>query len=347
VTHIRTRIALFGTLAALLLPVLLAAGCGGGDDADASAGGGSGDGGTLSLVAYSTPREAYEEIIPAFQETPEGEGWEFEQSYAASGEQRRAVEEGLPADVVHLSLEPDVTALVDAGLVDADWNQNEHIGILTNSVVVFAVRPGNPKGIETWDDLLQEGVEVITPNPFTSGGAQWNIMAAYGAQLEQGKSDEEAIAYLRELFLEHVPVQDKSAREALQTFSGGKGDVMLAYENEAIFAQQAGEELEYVVPAETILIENPAAIVSTSESPEAAQEFLDYLYTPEAQTVFASKGYRPVVEGVETEFDSSGPAGLFTIADLGGWADVRTRFFDREESIFLEIENELGVRTDD
>ena len=219
--------------------------------------------------------------------------------------------------------------------------------MVTNSVVVFAVRPGNPKGIETWDDLLNEGVEVITPNPFTSGGAQWNIMAAYGAQLEQGKSDEEAIAYLRELFLEHVPVQDKSAREALQTFAGGKGDVMLAYENEAIFAQQAGEELEYVVPTETILIENPVAVVNTSESPEAAQAFLDYLYTPEAQAVFASKGYRPVVEGVETEFDSSGPAGLFTIADLGGWADVRKRFFDREESIVLDIENELGVPTDD
>ena len=219
--------------------------------------------------------------------------------------------------------------------------------MVTDSVVVFAVRPGNPKGIQTWDDLLKEGVEVITPNPFTSGGAQWNIMAAYGAQLEQGKSDEEAIDYLRELFLEHVPVQDKSAREALQTFAGGKGDVMLAYENEAIFAQQAGEELEYVVPDETILIENPVAVVNTSENPEAAQAFLDYLYTPEAQAVFASKGYRPVVEGVETEFDYSGPAGLFTIADLGGWADVRKRFFDREESIFLDIENELGVPTDD
>jgi sulfate transport system substrate-binding protein len=338
------RIALVGALLALvLLPVLALAGCGGGEDPS----GASGGGGTLSLVAYSTPREAYEEIIPAFQETPAGAGIDFEESYAASGEQRRAVEEGLPADVVHLSLEPDVTALVDAGLIDSDWNQNEYNGILTNSVVVFAVRPGNPKDIQTWDDLLGEGVEVITPNPFTSGGAQWNIMAAYGAQLEQGASDEEAIAYLRELFLEHVPVQDKSAREALQTFAGGKGDVMLAYENEAIFAQQAGEELEYVVPEETILIENPAAIVNASESPEAAQAFLDYLYTPEAQAVFASKGYRPVVEGVETEFDSSGPPGLFTIADVGGWPDVRERFFDREESIFLDIENELGVPTDD
>jgi sulfate/thiosulfate transport system substrate-binding protein len=344
VTHKRSRIALLSALAALvILPALVAAGCGGGDDASGASGG---DSGTLSLVAYSTPREAYEEIIPAFQETAEGDGVEFEESYASSGEQRRAIEEGLPADFIHLSLEPDVTALVEAGMVDADWNQNEYNGMLTKSVVVFAVRPGNPENIQTWDDLLGEGIEVITPNPFTSGGAQWNIMAAYGAQLEQGKTDEEAIAYLRELFLEHVPVQDKSAREALQTFSGGKGDVMLAYENEAIFAQQAGQALDYVVPEQTILIENPAAVVNTGKSPEAAQALLDYLYTPEAQAVFASKGYRPVVEGVETEFDSSGPAGLFTIEDVGGWPEVKTRFFDREESIFLDIENELGVPTE-
>jgi sulfate transport system substrate-binding protein len=331
-------------LAALVLLPVLAAGCGGGDDADASSGG---DGGTLSLAAYSTPREAYEEIIPAFQETPEGEGFDFDQSYAASGEQSRAVEAGLAADVVAFSLEPDITRLIDAGLVDEDWNQNEYDGMVTDSVVVFAVRPGNPENIQTWDDLLTEGVEVITPNPFTSGGAQWNIMAAYGAQLEQGKSDEEAIEYLRDLFINHVPVQDKSARESLQTFAGGKGDVLLAYENEAIFAQQAGQELEYVVPDETILIENPVAVVNTSENPEAAQAFIDYLYTPEAQAVFASKGYRPVVEGVDSEFDFPDPPGLFTIAGLGGWPDVRTRFFDREESIFLDIENELGVPTDD
>jgi sulfate/thiosulfate transport system substrate-binding protein len=344
VTHARTRIALLSALAALvlLLPVLVAVGCGGGDAAGAS----GGDGGTLSLVAYSTPREAYEEIIPAFQETPEGEGFDFDQSYAASGEQRRAVEAGLAADVVTFSLEPDMTALVDAGLVEADWNQNESAGMVTDSVVVFAVRPGNPENIQTWDDLLREGIEVITPNPFTSGGAQWNIMAAYGAQLEQGKSDEEAIAYLRELFIEHVPVQDKSAREALQTFAGGKGDVMLAYENEAIFAQQAGQALEYVVPDETILIENPVAVVNTSEHPQAAQAFVDYLYTREAQAVFASKGYRPVLAGVESEFDFPDPPGLFTIADLGGWPAVRTRFFDPEDSIFLDIENELGVPTE-
>ena len=327
---------------ATLLLALAAAGCGGGDTAGAS-----GDRGTLSLVAYSTPREAYEEIIPAFQETDAGAGIDFDQSYASSGEQSRAVEAGLAADVVAFSLEPDVTRLIDAGLVDADWNADEYDGMVTDSVVVFMVREGNPEGIQSWDDLLKDGVEVITPNPFTSGGAQWNIMAAYGAQLEQGKSEEEAVDYLRELFLEHVPVQDKSARESLQTFSAGKGDVLLAYENEAIFAQQAGQPFEYVVPDETILIENPVAVVNSSESPAAAQAFVDYLRSPDAQRVFGEKGYRPVVEDVLAEFDYPTPSGLFTIADLGGWADVRTRFFDREESIFLDIENELGVPTDD
>ena len=188
----------------LLIPFALAAfavvslaACGGEDSA--SGGGGGGDK-KITLVAYSTPREAYEEIIPAFQETADGEGVDFEQSYAASGEQSRAVESGLPADFVAFSLEPDVTRLVDAGLVAADWDDDEYKGMVTDSVVVFAVRQGNPKNIQTWDDLLQEGVEVITPNPFTSGGAQWNIMAAYGAQLEQGKTEEEAVEYLRELF---------------------------------------------------------------------------------------------------------------------------------------------------
>jgi len=328
---------------ATLLLALAAAGCGGGDDTA----GASGSGGTLALVAYSTPREAYEEIIPAFQDTDAGAGIDFDQSYAASGEQSRAVESGLAADVVAFSLEPDITRLIEAGLVDADWNQDEYDGMVTDSVVVFVVREGNPEGIQSWDDLLKDGVEVITPNPFTSGGAQWNIMAAYGAQLEQGKSDEEAIDYLRELFIEHVPVQDKSARESLQTFSGGKGDVLLAYENEAIFAQQQNQPIEYVVPDETILIENPVAVVNSSESPAAAQEFVDYLRSPDAQRVFGEKGYRPVVEDVLGEFDYPQPSGLFTIADLGGWGDVRTRFFDREKSIFLDIENELGVPTDD
>src|ERR687898_1662010 len=207
---------------------------------------------TLTLVAYSTPREAYEAIIPLFQATPEGAGVIFETSFASSGEQSRAVEGGLPADIVALSLEPDITRLIEPGLVAEDWNADEYKGMVTDSVVVLAVRPDNPKGVATWDDLLKEGVEVITPNPLTSGGARWNIMAAYGAQLEQGKTEEEAIEYLRQLFA-HVPVQDKSARESLATFAGGKGDVLLGYENETITAQQNGEPIEFLVPDQTIL----------------------------------------------------------------------------------------------
>lgn len=323
----------------LLFLAALATGCGGEESATGAQGGDV----TLSLVAYSTPREAYAEIIPAFRKTDEGAGVSFDQSYGSSGEQSRAVEAGLPAEVVGFSLEPDVTRLVDAGLVAEDWADDEYAGMVSDSVVVFAVRKGNPEGIETWDDLLKEGVEVITPNPFTSGGAQWNLMAAYGAQLELGKTEDEAVDYLREL-LAQVPVQDKSARESLQTFSGGKGDVLLAYENEAIFAQQNGEEIDYVVPDQTILIENPVAV--TTEAPQEAQAFVDFLRSSEAQRIFGEKGYRPVVEDVLAEFDYPTPPNLFTIADLGGWADVRERFFDRENGIVAGINEELGVPTE-
>src|SRR6266540_2065167 len=210
--------------AALLAAMaLLAAGCGGS--------GGSGGGDKLTLVAYSTPREAYEQLIPAFQKTDAGKGISFSQSYGSSGDQSRAIQNGLAGDVVALSLEPDMTKLVDAGLVDKGWNAGDHKGMVTDSVVVLVVRKGNPKNIRTWDDLVKPGIEVIEPNPFTSGGAKWNVMAAYGAQLAQGKTEPQALDYLAKLF-KNVPVQDKSAREALQTFIGGKGDVMLAYENE-------------------------------------------------------------------------------------------------------------------
>jgi sulfate/thiosulfate transport system substrate-binding protein len=327
-------------LALLALPLaLLLASCGG-------SGYGGGGSKKVTLVAYSTPREAYEAIIPAFQKTPAGADTDFEQSYAASGEQSRAVEAGLAADFVAFSLEPDVTRLVDAGLVDSDWASGEYNGMVTDSVVVFAVRPGNPKNIQTWDDLLQDGLEVITPNPFTSGGAQWNIMAAYGAQLEQGKSEDEGVEYLRDLFLNNVPVQDKSAREALQTFIGGKGDVLLAYENEAIFAKNNGQALDYVVPDETILIENPVAAVNTSKNPQTVQAFIEFLRGDEAQKIFGENGYRPVNEHVLAQFDFPEPPGLFTIADVGGWPEVKTKFFDRENGIFADIENELGVPTD-
>jgi sulfate/thiosulfate transport system substrate-binding protein len=323
------------TFAALLVAgALLAAGCGGGS-------GGSG-GDKLTLVAYSTPREAYEQLIPEFQETAAGKGVSFSQSYGASGDQSRAVQNGLAADVVAFSLEPDMTKLVDAGLVAKDWNADAHKGMITNSVAVFIVRKGNPRNIRTWDDLIKPGVEVIEPNPFTSGGAKWNIMAAYGAQLKAGKTPEQATAYLLELF-RHVPVQDKSAREALQTFVGGKGDVMLAYENEAINAQQKEQPVDYVVPDNTILIENPIAVAAKSRNPTEAKAFVDFLRSEPAQKTYAARGYRPVNQAAAASVNFPKPSGLFTIKDMGGWSEVNKRFFDKEGGIVAGIERQVGV----
>jgi sulfate/thiosulfate-binding protein len=295
------------------------------------------EGVTLTLVAYSTPREAYEELIPLFAATPAGAGVTFEQSYGASGDQSRAIESGLPGDIVAFSLEPDITRLVKAGLVDETWNADEHQGMVTDSVVCFGVRPGNPKGIAGWSDLIGDGVEVLTPNPLTSGGARWNVMAAWGAMLEQGKTEDEAKEYLRSFF-QHVPVQDKSARESLQTFVGGVGDVLIGYENEIELARSNGEEVEIVIPAETILIENPVAVVNTSANKETAQAFLDFLRSPEAQKVFGENHYRPVVKEVYDTFEFVEPAALFTIADLGGWPDTTTKFFDPDAGIVAEVQ---------
>jgi sulfate/thiosulfate transport system substrate-binding protein len=330
------------TICLTALMAVSAAGCGGVSQSSAE---GGADGGRLTLVAYSTPREAYEEIIPAFQKTASGSGVSFDQSYGSSGEQSRAVEAGLPADVLAFSLAPDVTRLVEAGLVEENWASDEFKGMVTDSVVVFAVRKGNPKQIRSWDDLLRQDVEVITPNPFTSGGARWNLMAAYGARRELGESHEQAVEFLGEM-LANTAVQDKSAREALQTFVGGKGDVMIAYENEAITAQQKGEELDYVIPDQTILIENPVAVVAESGNLERAQAFVDFLRSPEAQRIFAEKGYRPVLGEVLAAVSYPAPSALFTIDDLGGWETVTERFFDREEGIVAKIEQELGVSTD-
>jgi sulfate transport system substrate-binding protein len=340
-SRIRIRLLVL-TVAIAVLPAALAAGCGG--TSDESSASGDGGGGNLTLVAYSTPEEAYRELIPAFNKTSAGKGVSFDQSYASSGEQSRAVEGGLPADVVEFSLEPDMTRLVDAGLVDKNWNQNEHDGFVTDSVVVFMVRKGNPENIRTWDDLIKDDLEVIEPNPFTSGGAKWNIMAAYGAQLEAGKSPQQAKDYVAELF-EHVPVLDKSARESLQTFSSGKGDVLLGYENEAILAQQEGEELDYIVPDQTILIENPIATVNESKNPQTAKAFVDFLYTPEAQQIFANTGYRPVVEGVDSPHEFPTPSGLFEIGKFGGWDKVNDEFFDPEQGTIAQIFQSQGKST--
>ena len=332
-----------GAALALLAILLLASGCGGQSSSEASSGG-DGSGGKLTLVAYSTPEEAYKELIPAFNKTPEGKGVGFSQSYASSGEQSRAVEGGLPADVVEFSLEPDMTRLVDADLVDKSWNQNQSMGNVTNSVVVLMVRKGNPKGIKDWDDLTTGRVDVLEPNPFTSGGAKWNIMAAYGAQLEQGKSPQEAQDYLTELF-KNVPVLDKSARESLQTFASGKGDVLLGYENEAILAQQKGEELDYIVPDQTLLIENPVAVVNEAKDPELAKSFVDFLYTPEAQEIFVGKGYRPVVGGTAGADMFPQPKDLFEITKFGGWDKVNDEFFDPEGGVVTDIFQSQGKST--
>jgi sulfate transport system substrate-binding protein len=302
----------------------------------------------LSLVAYSTPREAYGRLIPMFQKTPAGEGVGFSQSYGASGEQTRAVEAGLDADVVALSLAPDMDELVAAAKVDAKWKKQSYKGMVTNSVVVFVVRDGNPKKIKSWNDLLRPDVDIVTPNPFTSGGARWNVMAAYGSWRKQGKTDKQAQANLLKLW-KNVVVQDTSARASLSTFSSGKGDVLLAYENEAYFSRLQGLNLQWVIPKTTILIENPIAVTKDSSDKAAANRFLRFVRTPAAQQVFADYGYRPVVKSVENANRKKFPVrpGLFTIDQLGlgGWEKVQKRFFDPTNSIMARFQRQVGGST--
>jgi sulfate/thiosulfate transport system substrate-binding protein len=299
----------------------------------------------LNLVAYSTPREAYAKLIPAFQKTPAGKDVNFTQSYGSSGEQTRAVKAGLKADIAALSLAPDMDELVTAGLVDAKWKKQSYNGMVTDSLVVFVVRDGNPKKIKGWNDLLRSDLEVVTPNPFTSGGARWNVMAAYGAWRKAGKTDKQAQANLLRLF-RNVVVQDTSARASLNTFNSGKGDVLLAYENEALFARTQGLNLPFVIPKATILIENPIAVLKNSPDKEKANQFLRFLKTPAAQQVFADYGYRPIVENVLEANRKKFPVrpGQFTINQLGlgGWEKVQKRFFDPKSSIMARIERQVG-----
>jgi sulfate/thiosulfate transport system substrate-binding protein len=306
---------------------------------------GASQGGSIDLVAYSTPKDAYGKIISAFEKTKAGNGTSFSQSYAASGDQARAVAAGQPADLVALSLDPDVDLLVGKGLVPKNWAANSHRGIVSDSVVVFVVRDGNPKKIKGWSDLVKPGIQVITPNPFTSGGARWNVMAAYGAERRAGKSHKQAVVYLYKLF-KHVPVQPDSARAALQIFSQGKGDVLITYENEAIFAEKKGVHTQYKTPMATMLIETPVALTRSGLKKPAAKAFYRFLWSSTAQKAFAAQGYRPVVKSVARSYKFYKPSGLFTIdtAKLGlnGWTKVNRRFFNPEKGIMAEIERSIG-----
>ena len=298
-------------------------------------------GGTISLVAYSTPRDAYGKLIPAFTDTSAGKGTSFQQSYGASGEQARAVIAGLKADVVAFSLEPDMTSLVKAHLVAPTWTKNKFGGMVSRSVVVFVTRKGNPKNIRSWNDLIKPGVDIVTPNVQTSGGAKWNVMAAYGAQRKLGKTHAQAVKYLEKLY-DHVVSQDKSAREALQTFLAGRGDVMLAYENEAIFAQKKNQPIDYVIPKATISIENPIAVVKSSSNKTTATAFVRFLRTKPAQLIFGENGYRPVLQSAAKKFGFPVPKMQFTIKSLGGWAKVDKQFFDPRTGIVTKIQRKKG-----
>jgi len=341
-------------LAVALAAALVLAACGGADDtagggssSSSSAASGGGAKSQLSLVAYSTPQVVYDEVIPGFEKTEAGNGVSFKQSYGASGDQSRAVESGLPADVVTFSLAPDMDRLVKAGLVAGDWASTPTKGLVSRSVVSLIVRKGNPKNIHTWDDLLKPGVKVLTPNPFTSGAAKWNILAAYGAKSGGGENAQAGLEYLRQLITKHVIVQDKSGREALQNFTSGTGDVLLSYENEAITAQKKGQKVDYVIPDQTISIENPIAVVQKSSHLQQAQAFVKYALSAPAQQQFADWGYRPVDQAVfdknKAKFPT--PKGLFTIQDLGGWSKINDEFFDPDKGSVAKIEAAAGVST--
>ena len=339
---IRHRIAGTGLLAAVvaLVSALAVAGCGGDDSATGAS---AGSGGSVDVVGYSTPESVYEEALePAFEETSEGSGVSFSNSFGASGDQSRAVEAGQPAALVHFSQGGDMERLVESGDVSPGWNKNKYKGIGQDSVVVIVTRKGNPEGIKSFDDLLEKDVEVITPNPFSSGSARWNIMAVYGTELNEGKSPDEALAAVKTL-LEKTIVQPGSARDALAAFTQGEGDVLLSYENEAIKAEEEGEDVEYVIPPSTIQIETPIAV--TKDASAAAKAFLEFIWSDEGQKIWAENGYRPVNPALVDSKQFPTPKDLFTIDQFGGWGKVNDEFFDDETGKVAAIEQELGVST--
>lgn len=314
--------------AAAAAAMLGLAACGSG-----SSGGGSDAGGEVRLVAYSVPKPAYDALGEAFKKTADGKGVEIRASYGPSGSQSKAVAAGRKTDYVAFSLEPDLTKLVPSKVADS-WQSGTTKGLVSDSVVVLVVRKGNPKNIKGWDDLVKPGVGIVTPDPASSGSAKWNILAAYTHITANGGTEAQAQAYLKK-FYANIKSRAQSGATATTQFTSGTGDVLLSYENEAITARAKGADLDYIVPDESFLIQNPAAVTKTA-SP-AAKKFLAFVESSAGQEIFASKGFRPVVEGtkipeVKGANDPSNPfptvKKLTTIDQLGGWSAVNKKFFD-------------------
>jgi sulfate transport system substrate-binding protein len=314
----------------------------------------------LTLAAYTTPREAYAEIIPLFQEQwkeKTGQTVTFEESYQGSGAQSRAVVEGFEADIVALSLEADVNRIEDAGLITHDWRSQPFGGMVSTSVVAFAVREGNPKNIRDWADLAQPDLEVLTPNPKTSGGAMWNVLALYGAarrgHVEGIAADEAGAQEFLLSVLQNVTVMDKGARESITNFEKGIGDVAITYENEVLVGQNAGIKYDLVLPTSTIRIDNPVALIDTHVDKhgtrEVAEAFIDFLFTKEAQEIFARHGLRsPDSEVAESTASTYPPIeDLFTIDDFGGWKEATPTFFGEEGIFYKVFEQVQGIQVND
>ncbi len=285
---------------------------------------------TLNLVAYSTPKPVMAQLITNWNATPQGSGVSFTQSYGPSTSQAQAVAAGQPADFVFLSWPGDIQILVDAGLVNANWDEQSYKGVVANTVVVFALRDGNPKKIKGWNDLVKPGVQVITPDPFSSGSAKWNILAAYSAQRHLGKTDAQAVAYVKQLF-KNVVAQPTSGTNATAAFLSGEGDVLLTYESEAINANLKGSNIQYVIPRQTLLIQLPIAVLQNSPNKDLANKFIQYLKETPAQEVFGKFGFRPVDPTAAKQFTNFPVRpGQITLADktIGGFPAAQKRWFN-------------------
>lgn len=321
------------TTAATAVPVAALAACSNvpDDSAAASAGGSAG---TIRIVGYATPAEANKAVGAAWAKTSDGKGVSFQTSYGASGDQSRSIANGQKADFVHFSVTPDVTRLVEKGLVASNWDSGPHKGIVTTTTVTISVRSGNPLGITGWDDLVKSGVQIVTPNPSSSGSARWNILAAWAHVAAQGGSEKEAGEFLSKVIKNTVALPG-SGRDATTSFTGGTGNVLLSYENEAIYARQKDQSiLDYVVPDDTLLIENPGAV--TKSATAKAKTWLDYVLTEPAQKIYAQYGFRPLVgeapSSVKGVQDASTPfpeiTHLFTIdKNFGGWKETNSKYF--------------------